>query len=232
MKEEKIKKKFQIPAILEKTTKRDVNTVKQEEKKFNAMKIQFRWYILAITLLCIACLPFGFCDNNGKVRKHTISSRNARFQQRAALPLRDDSDYIREHEKNDANTNLDDYDDDGNDDEYTTNSHDTDEREHEQNNSKTKKKKKQNDKNDVQQQQSEIVEQAQSTRTQIIQRPKEFTDVEVDALFNNPSSTPSADTSAPTTIEMCPNECSCSNECMTCTRIKHLPKVPEYILSL
>ncbi|XP_055300618.1 leucine-rich repeats and immunoglobulin-like domains protein 2 isoform X2 [Sitodiplosis mosellana] len=217
------------------------------------MRKQFCWHILAIILLCI-CLPFGLCDKNGQrndrtsaeaettlTTKTTATSRNGKFRMpKHGLPLRDDSDYVRENEPN--SNEDDDYDDD----EYYDGE--------QSDPSKNRMKKKNNkvngggndddEKNDVQQS-PEIVEQAQSARTQIIQRPKELTDAEIAALLQTISSqqqpaTPNADVTAPadttTTAptELCPKECSCLNDFMTCTRphLKHLPKVPQFIQSL
>ncbi|XP_031617130.1 leucine-rich repeats and immunoglobulin-like domains protein 2 isoform X2 [Contarinia nasturtii] len=185
------------------------------------MRKQFRWHILAIILLCI-CLPLGLCDKNGhrndrKASSATVASANDRNirMPKQGIPLRDDSDYERNEEHS---TGDDDYDDD----EY-------DDGESAVNNEKGEN----NNENDVQQS-PEIVEQAQSARTQIIQRPKELTDTEIAALSQ--PVTPNVDATAPATLttEMCPKECSCLDDFMTCTRphLKHLPKVPQFMQSL
>lgn len=199
------------------------------------MRKQFRWHILAIILLCI-CLSFGLCDKNGhrNDRKTSAASRNdqnGKFRMpKQGIPLRDDSDYIRENEQH--STVDDDYDDeDGDDDEYFEGeaTNDSTNNENGENNNNNNK----NNENDVQQS-PEIVEQAQSARTQIIQRPKELTDTEMDALLL--PLTPNVDATAPATVstELCPKECSCLDDFMTCTRphLKHLPKVPQFIQSL
>lgn len=184
------------------------------------MRMQFRWHILAIILLCI-CLPFGLSDKNDRRNDRNAAAATGRHgklrQPKQGIPLRDDSDYIRENEQQQFTV------DDDYDDEYY---------EGEENDSNKKISAKQNnDENDVKQS-AEIVEQAQSARTQIIQRPKELTDTELAALLNA-SPTPSADVSAPA-AETCPKECSCLNDFMTCTRLhlKILPKVPQFIQSL
>lgn len=225
------------------------------------MRKQFCWHILAIILLCI-CLPFGLSDKNGQRNAGTSAEiettstaigRNGKFRMpKPGLPLRDDSDYVRENERNDQHSNVD---DDYDDDEY----YDGEQNEPNKNNMKKKKSNKANDdneedENDVQQS-PEIVEQAQSGRTQIIQRPKELTDAEIAALLHTAVAaaaaasqqqpgTPNADVTAPadptttttsvTATELCPKECSCLNDFMTCTRphLKHLPKVPQFIQSL
>lgn len=196
-------------------------------------------------MLCI-CLPFGLSDKNGHRNDRTSAAvetgRNTKFRmpKQGGLPLRDDSDYVRENERNDQHFTVD---DDYDDDEYYDG---------EPNESKKKKNDKANgkgsdntddgDEDDVQQS-PEIVEQAQSARTQIIQRPKELSEAEIAALLQAASSqSPSADVEAPaatattttTATEMCPTECSCLNDFMTCTRphLKHLPKVPQFIQSL
>lgn len=191
------------------------------------MKQQFGWHILAIILLCI-CLPFGLCDKNGHRNDRTVANgQNGKFRPQPGIPLRDDNDYIRVNDRNEPHhsTVEDDYDDEYDDDESVaanvgSNENPTNE----------------NDENDFAEQSPEIVEQAQSARTQIIQRPKELTDTELAALLKS-SPTPSvdsADAQAPSSIETCPKECSCLNDFMTCTRphLKHLPKVPHFIQSL
>lgn len=193
------------------------------------MKQQFCWHILAIILLCI-CLPLGLCDKNGhrndRYDRTLANGRNSKNRAQPGIPLRDDNDYIRVNERDDEHHSTidDDYDDDEYDDENVANvrSNENSTNEH--------------DKNDVAEQSPEIVEQAQSARTQIIQRPKELTDTELAALLKS-SPTPivdSADASAPGSIETCPKECSCLNDFMTCTRPhwKHLPKVPHFIQTL
>lgn len=217
------------------------------------MRKQFCWHILAIILLCI-CLPFGLSDKNGQRNAGTSAEiettstaigRNGKFRQpKQGLPLRDDSDYVRE--RNDQHSTVD---DDYDDDEY----YDGEQNEPNKNNGKKKKSNKADDddgEDDVQQS-PEIVEQAQSARTQIIQRPKELTDAEIAALLHTAvaaaaasqqqPATPNADVTAPadpttttTATELCPKECSCLNDFMTCTRphLKHLPKVPQFIQSL
>lgn len=186
------------------------------------MKWQFRWHILAIILLCI-CLPLGLCDKNSHRNDHTVANqrRTNKYRSQAGIPLRDDNDYIQENERNEQHPSTvdDDYDDEYDDESVA--------------NVGSNKKPNVNDELDVHES-PEIVEQAQSARTQIIQRPKELTAVELAALLKSsptPLNVDSADAEAPSSIETCPKECSCLNDFMTCTppHLKHLPKVPHFI---
>lgn len=210
------------------------------------MKKQFCWNILAIILLCI-CLRIGVCDKNGQQHRGAVdratfgaAGRSGKFRSTQGIPLRDDNDYI--HRDADTETiNDDEYDDeyddeDDDDDDGDVGSNGGEAQTYEDN---------EDDENDSS---PEIVEQAQSARTQIIQRPKELTEAELNALLkSSPTSTSSdivdasgsgvvdsADATAPSSIETCPKECSCLNDFMTCTRphLKHLPKVPHFIQSL
>lgn len=189
--------------------------------------MQFSWYILAIILVCI-CLPFGLCDKNNRQNdRRAVTHQNGKSRPKHGIPLRDDSDYIRENEENQRNFAAA-ADDDYSEEYYDGEANEPSVKGSSSNNNNNNDK----DENDVQQS-PEIVEQAQSARTQIIQRPKELTSAEIDALLKA-SPTPNADATAPGPIEMCPKECSCLNDFMTCTRphLKHLPKVPQYIQSL
>lgn len=198
------------------------------------MRMQFSSYILAIILLCI-CLPFGLCDkNNHQNDRRAAAHQNGKSRPKHGIPLRDDSDYIRENEENQRSfaavaTAAD---DDYSDEYYDGETNDSNVKSNKNNDNNSNSQSNDKDENDVQQS-PEIVEQAQSARTQIIQRPKELTDAEINALLKA-SPTPNADATAPGSIEMCPKECSCLNDFMTCTRphLKHLPKVPQYIQSL
>lgn len=192
------------------------------------MRKQFCWHILAIILLCI-CLPFGIlCDKNDQRNDRTIASsteRKIRMPNRG-IPLRDDSDYVRENEQQFATDDDDDYDDD---EYYDGDEQDTNVKH------KNKNENVDDDDDETEQQSPEIVEQAQSVRTQIIQRPKELTETELAAILQAAQPTQNVDAQAPTvSAEMCPKECSCLNDFMTCTRphLKHLPKVPQFIQSL
>lgn len=174
------------------------------------MANHYRCWILAIVLLfCISFLPFGvaYGENNGMLRNSKL--RNIRLE---SIPLRDDSDYNRDINSDAINSNP--------NDDYDT----YDDEDDEQPPIRSMK----NRKND-----GEIVEQAQSAPPQIIQRPKPLSDAEIVALLK-PSSTTNADIEAPSTIEMCPSECSCLSDFMSCTslRSKHLPKVPQYMQSV
>lgn len=179
------------------------------------MANRYRCWILAIILLfCISFLPFGvaFGDYNGMQRNSKL--HNIKLK---SIPLRDDSDYNRDINTDATNSNP------PNDDYDTYDDVDDDDDEYQQPHIPMK-----NRKND-----GEIVEQAQSAPPQIIQRPKQLSEAEIDALLK-PSSTTNADIEAPLTIEMCPNECSCLSDFMSCTslRSKHLPKVPQYMQSV
>lgn len=204
------------------------------------MKKQFCLNSLAIILLCI-CLPIGLCDKYGQQQQHHHRSavdrasfgggggvqRSGKFRSTQGIPLRDDNDYIHHEEPTDT-INDDEYDDEYDDDE---------------DNRDAQNEAYDDDENDSS---PEIVEQAQSARTQIIQRPKELTEAELNALLllkSSPTPTSSseavdtsavvdsADATAPSSIETCPKECSCLDDFMTCTRphLKHLPKVPHFI---
>lgn len=170
------------------------------------------WILVIISLFCIGFVPFGvaFGENNGMQRNSKL--HNIKLE---SIPLRDDSDYNRDINSGATNANSNDdydkYDDEDDDDEYEQ--------------SPIRMKNRKND--------DEIVEQAQSAPPQIIQRSKTLSVAEIKALLK-PSSTANADIEAPSTIEMCPNECSCLSDFMSCTslRSKHLPKVPQYMQSV
>lgn len=177
------------------------------------MANHYRCWILAIILLiCISFLPFsvGFGKNNGMQRNSELRSTKLE-----SVPLRDDSDYNRDINSDATNSNP--------NDDYDTYDNEDDDDDYQQTPIRMK-----NRKND-----GEIIEQAQSAPPQIIQRPKPLSDAEIDALLK-PSSTTNADIEAPSTIEMCPTECSCLSDFMSCTslRLKHLPKVPQYMQSV
>lgn len=205
------------------------------------MKKQFGWNILAIILLCI-CLRIGLCDKNGQQQQHRGAvdrasfgaGRSGKFRATQGIPLRDDNDYIHRDDDHTETINDDEYDDeyeDEDDDDDVVGS----------DGGEALQTYEDDDENDSS---PEIVEQAQSARTQIIQRPKELTEAELNALLkSSPTSSDivdasgvvdSADATAPSSIETCPKECSCLNDFMTCTRphLKHLPKVPHFIQSL
>lgn len=203
---------FVFNAIIE-TIRKRIIVVRRVLLKMKMMVNHYRCWILAIiSLFCISFLPFGvaFGENNGMQRNSKL--RNTKVE---SIPLRDDSDYNRDINSDATNSNPNDdydtYDDEDDDDEYQPPIH-----------------RMKNRKND-----GEIVERAQSALPQIIQRPKPLSDAEIDA-FLTPSSTIDADIEAPPTIEMCPNECSCLSDFMSCTSIrsKHLPKVPQYMQSV
>lgn len=212
------------------------------------MKKQFCWNILAIILLCI-CLPFGLCDKNGQQQHRSavdraslgggggggggsVAGRSGKFRP----PIRDENDYIHRDE-DPADTINDEYDDEYSDDDMDGVG---------SNGGVNEARNEAYDDDDDENESPEIVEQAQSARTQIIQRPKELTEAELNALLLKSLPTPSsgvvdtsvvvdsADATAPSSIETCPKECSCLNDFMTCTRphLKHLPKVPHFIQSL
>lgn len=170
-----------------------------------------------IIILMSISFPAGYCENNTDVQ--IIVKRSAKLRSKSLIPLRDDSDYIRENDRQNSNGNLntnDEYDD-----EYSS-----------YDDASEQSKRNESINEYGVRQQEEIVEQAQSRQAQIVYRPKELSDIEIEAILK--SSVPSPDATAPLTIESCPKQCSCLNDFMDCNRLRlmHLPHVPQYIQTL
>lgn len=177
------------------------------------------WYTFVIILLSIG-LPIGLCEFNHNER--SVTNRNGKFRMKSLIPLRDDSDYKNDEQNFKNEEQL----DNEYDDEYGT--YDETGTEYD------KEKRKASDKvgNSVQQE-AEIIEQAQSRQAQIIHRPKELSDIEIEAI-QRPSTTATADATAPLAKDSCPKLCSCLLDYVDCSRLHltHLPQLPDHINSL